>query len=333
MTEWAQRRNYQGKAFWVTGKQQGELRRTSVERSGLDDSGDIVVETLYSSVSRGTESLVFNGAVPVSEYQRMRSPFQEGDFPWPVKYGYANVGRVLEGPPELRNRAVFSLFPHQTCFRIPRAAATPLPDTLPPERAVLAANMETAVNALWDAAPRVGDRIAVIGCGVVGCLVAWLASRIPGTRLVAIDPNPKREAALRELGVVFKTEPDGGDDYDLVIHASGHPDGLVNALDMAGMEGRVVEMSWYGDQAVSLKLGGAFHSRRLSLISSQVGRVSPIQAPRWSYGDRMALALRLLQAPELDCLINSESTFDQLPRRMPEITADNADVLCHRVIY
>ncbi|ENO14338.2 dehydrogenase [Marinobacter nanhaiticus D15-8W] len=293
----------------------------------------MVVETLYSGISRGTESLVFNDAIPESEYQRMRCPFQEGEFPWPVKYGYANVGRVLEGPAELRNRAVFSLFPHQTCFRIPSSAVTPLPERLPPERAVLAANMETAVNALWDAAPRLGDRIAVIGCGVVGSLVAWLASRVPGTRVLAVDPNTKRESVLRGLGVRCQPQPDARDDYDLVIHASGHPDGLQTALEMAGVEGRIVEMSWFGDQAVSLNLGGAFHSRRLSLISSQVGRVSPIQAPRWSYGDRMALALRLLQADELDHLINSECTFDQLPQRMPEITADTTDILCHRVTY
>lgn len=326
-------RNYQGNAYWVIGPRQGEIQPVSVERNGLEQSGDIVVEALYSGISRGTESLVFNNAVPESEYQRMRCPFQEGDFPWPVKYGYANVGRVLEGPTELRNRAVFSLFPHQTCFRVPVSAVTPLPDRLPPERAVLAANMETAVNALWDAAPRLGDRIAVIGCGVVGCLVAWLASQVPGARVLAIDPNAQRESVLRGLGVRFQPQPDARDDYDLVIHASGNPEGLEAALEMAGVEGRIVEMSWFGDQAVNLRLGGAFHSRRLSLISSQVGRVSPIQAPRWSYGDRMALALRLLQADELDSLINSECAFDELPQRMPEITAGKVDILCHRVNY
>lgn len=339
MTELAPRRShkshqdYQGQAYWVTGPGQSEIRPVAVDRNHLDAAGEIIVETLFSGISRGTESLVFNAEVPESEYLRMRCPFQQGNFPGPVKYGYANVGRVLEGPAELHNRLVFSLFPHQTCFRIPAVAASPLPNGLPPERAILAANMETAVNGLWDAAPRVGDRIAVIGCGVVGCLVAWLASRLPGTRVLAIDPNPVRQPILGELGVSFQTEPDDRDDYDVVIHASGHPAGLETALDMAGLEGRIVEMSWYGERPVNLKLGGPFHARRLSLISSQVGRISPIQAPRWTYGDRMALALELLQANELDCLINSESDFEQLPKRMPDIAAGNTDTLCHRVIY
>ncbi|WP_202980305.1 zinc-dependent alcohol dehydrogenase [Marinobacter fonticola] len=327
------RPDYQGRAYWITAPRQGEIRPVTVDRSDLDDSDDVIVESLYSGVSRGTESLVFNAAVPESEYQRMRCPFQEGEFPAPVKYGYANVGRVLEGSPQLRNRVVFSLFPHQTCFRVPKAAVTPLPDGLPPERAILAANMETAVNALWDASPRVGDRIAVIGCGVIGCLVAWLANRIPGTRVVAIDPKSQRQSVLAGLGVAFHTAADGRDDYDVVIHASGHPEGLNTALGMAGLEARIVEMSWYGEQPVNLMLGGAFHSRRLSVISSQVGRVSPVQAPRWSYGDRMALALRLMQTPELDSLINSESRFDQLPQRMGSIASNDSDVLCHRIIY
>lgn len=333
MTDAASRRHYQGKAFWITGRRQGEIRPVSVERDGLTASGDVIVESLYSGISRGTETLVFNASVPESEYARMRCPFQAGDFPFPVKYGYANVGRVLEGPEELRNRVVFSLFPHQSCFRLPLNAVIPLPTALPPERAVLAANMETAVNALWDAAPRIGDRIAVIGCGVVGCLVAWLAQQIPGTRVVAIDPNPARQPVLAALGVRLESRPDSRDDYDVVIHASGHPEGLASALNLAGTEARIVEMSWYGNQPVSLSLGGAFHSRRLSLISSQVGRISPVQAPRWDHGDRMALALRLLADPALDVLINSESAFDALPERMPALTTGSTDILCHRVVY
>ncbi|TBW51549.1 zinc-binding alcohol dehydrogenase [Marinobacter halodurans] len=327
------RPDYQGRAFWVTGYRKGELRPVQVSRQQLSETGDVIVETLYSGISRGTESLVFNGRVPETEYERMRCPFQEGEFPYPVKYGYANVGRVLEGPVSLRNRLVFSLFPHQTCFRIPEAAVVPLPDTVPPERAILAANLETAVNALWDATPRVGDRAVVIGCGVVGCLVAWLLSRIPGTRVQAVDPDPGKAAVLERLGVRWRAESDGRDDHDLVIHASGHPEGLDTALAMAGVEGRIVEMSWYGDRPVPLNLGGAFHSRRLSLIASQVGRIAPAQAPRWSHRDRMALALTLLQAPELDVLINANGDFTELPKAMATVTAPDSGVLCHRVNY
>lgn len=333
MAETGARPDYQGRAFWVTGYRRGELRPVQVSRQQLAETGDVIVETLYSGISRGTESLVFHGRVPESEHARMRCPFQEGDFPYPVKYGYANVGRVLEGPSSLKNRVVFSLFPHQTCFRVPESAVVPLPDALPPERAVLAANMETAVNALWDATPRVGDRVAVIGCGVVGCLVAWMAQRIPGTRVLAIDPDTNKAPILEQLGVHWRAENDGRDDYDLVIHASGHPEGLETALDLAGVEARIVEMSWYGDRPVPLSLGGAFHSRRLSLIASQVGRIAPAQSARWSYRERMALALRLLQAPELDALIHSECRLTDLPSAMASVTAPDSGVLCHRVIY
>ncbi|ROT99602.1 dehydrogenase [Marinobacter sp. R17] len=333
MAETGARPDYQGRAFWVTGYRRGELRPVQVSRQQLAETGDVIVETLYSGISRGTESLVFHGRVPESEHARMRCPFQEGDFPFPVKYGYANVGRVLEGPSSLKNRVVFSLFPHQTCFRVPESAVVPLPEGLPPERAVLAANMETAVNALWDATPRVGDRVAVIGCGVVGCLVAWMARRIPGTRVLAIDPDPDKAAILEQLGVHWRAESDGRDDYDLVIHASGHPDGLETALGLAGVEARIVEMSWYGDRPVPLSLGSAFHSRRLSLIASQVGRIAPVQSARWNHRERMALALKLLQAPELDVLIHSECRLTDLPSAMASVTTADSGVLCHRVIY
>ncbi|WP_111495950.1 zinc-dependent alcohol dehydrogenase [Marinobacter bohaiensis] len=324
---------YRGEAFWIREPGQGDIRPVNIDRTGVADAGDVVVETLFSAVSRGTESLVFHGAVPESEYQRMRCPFQEGAFPFPVKYGYANVGRVIEGPDDWRNELVFCLYPHQTCFRVPGSAVQRLPRNVPPERAVLAANMETAVNALWDASPRVGDRIAVIGCGVVGSLVAWLASRIPGTRVQAIDPNPDRRDTLAALGVSWSAQADGPDDHDLVVHASGQPEGLQVALSLAGVEGRIVEMSWYGDQAVPLTLGGAFHSRRLSLVSSQVGRISGFQAPRWNHGERLALALRLLAAPELDALINSQGAFHDLPESLARVAAPDSGVLCHRVRY
>jgi threonine dehydrogenase-like Zn-dependent dehydrogenase len=270
----------------------------------------------------------------------MRAPFQEGDFPWPVKYGYANVGRVMDGPPGLQGRGVFTLFPHQDSFRVPAGAVNLLPEGLPEERAVLAANMETAVNGLWDAAPKLGDRIAVVGLGVVGCLVAWLANQIPGTRVVAIDVNPERHATARALGLEFSTGATS-DDHDLVFHASGHPGGLETALGLCGPEATVIEMSWYGEQPVPAPLGRAFHSRRLTIRSSQVGQLNPSQKPRWDYPDRMQLALRLLQDPQLDCLITGESPFQELPQVMASLASETgtpgfpaaADTLCHRIIY
>ncbi len=333
-------------AFWVTGPSRGHIGPVALNAAvGLavgseQGAPSVLVRTLCSGISRGTESLVFTNQVPESEYQSMRAPFQEGDFPYPVKYGYTNVGRIMAGPREWQGRSVFCLFPHQTEFRVPETAVNFLPEGLPEERAVLAANMETAVNGLWDAAPKVGDRIAVVGLGVVGCLVAWLANRIPGTRVTAIDVNPRRRATAEALGLDFATAM-RQDDHDLVVHASGHPSGLETALSLCGPEARVIEMSWYGEQMVPAPLGRAFHSRRLTIRSSQVGQLNPMQKPRWDYPDRMQLALRLLCDPQLDCLITGESAFEQLPQVMANLAGqtDNpelpsaADTLCHRIVY
>lgn len=320
------------RAFWVTGPAQGDIRATDPDLNAPDDNPCVEIVTLYTGISRGTESLVFNGRVPPSEYDRMRAPFQGGDFPWPVRHGYSNVGRVVEGPEHLKGRLVFSLFPHQTRFRIPASAVLPLPDTVPPERAILAANMETALNGVWDARAAVGDRIAVVGCGVVGALMAWLCQQIPGTRVTAVDTAPARRSVMEELGVRF----DPGltqDDHDLVIHASGNPQGLDNAINLAGTEGRLVEMSWYGTQPVSVSLGGAFHSRRLTLRASQVGQVSPERRPAWTHQDRLALALSLLAHPELDRLIDGDSSFEALPETMAALCRDDSTALCHRIHY
>lgn len=330
-------------AFWVTGPREGAIRPATFDhyRSALVTTDDpaVEVETLYSGISRGTEALVYTNQVPESEFLAMRAPFQEGDFPFPVKYGYASVGLVTSGPKELAGRNVFCLFPHQTSYRLPASAVIPLPEGLPPGRAVLAANMETAVNGLWDAAPRIGDRIAVVGLGVVGLLVAWLASRIPGTRVTALDTNAGRREVAESLGLVFRTRS-GQDDHDLVIHASGHPEGLETALQLAGMEARIVEMSWYGAQTVPVSLGQAFHSRRLTIRSSQVGHLNPSRLPRWTYRKRMSVALDLLQDEALDSLITGESAFEALPEIMASLTGEAgtaspsaSETLCHRIVY
>jgi NADPH:quinone reductase-like Zn-dependent oxidoreductase len=332
-------------AFWVTGPLEGKIRPATFDyyppSIATADDPAVEVQTLYSGISRGTEALVYTNQVPESEFLTMRAPFQEGDFPFPVKYGYASVGRVTYGPDDLSGRNVFSLFPHQTSYRLPASAVVPLPEGLPPGRAVLAANMETALNGLWDAAPRIGDRIAVVGLGVVGLLVAWLASRIPGTRVTALDTNAGRQAVAESLGLFFQTRS-GQDDHDLVIHASGHPEGLATALQLAGMEGRIIEMSWYGAKSVPMPLGHAFHSRRLTIRSSQVGHLEPSQVPRWTYRDRMSLALDLLKDDALDNLITGESPFDALPEIMASLAGGSctnktfpsaSETLCHRIVY
>ena len=220
----------------------------------------------------------------------MRAPFQDGNFPGPVKYGYASVGEVFDGPAGLQGQPVFCLYPHQRRYSVPAEAVIPLPAAVPPARAILAANMETAVNGVWDAQPAVGDRIAGVGLGVVGLLAAWLVSRIPGVELLAIDPNGQRQAVAERLGFAFSTEPDIAG-CDLVINASGQPAGLATALALAGAEARVIELSWYGDQPVQVPLGQAFHPGRLTLKSSQVGQLLAERRPRWDHRRRLALVV------------------------------------------
>ncbi|WP_328389381.1 zinc-binding alcohol dehydrogenase [Streptomyces sp. NBC_00400] len=316
-------------AFWLSAPGQGEIRTEALPEPA---AGEVLVRSVCSGVSRGTETLVFRGGVPESQHAVMRAPFQEGDFPAPVKYGYLNVGVVEEGPHDLLGRTVFCLYPHQTHFVVPASAVTPVPDTVPAARAVLAGTVETAVNALWDAAPLVGDRIAVVGAGMVGCSVAAVLARFPGVRVQLVDADPARAATARALGVDFAPPADALGDCDLVVHASATEQGLARSLELLAPEGTVIELSWYGDRQVSLPLGEAFHSRRLVVRSSQVGTVSPAR-PRRTFADRLALALDLLADPAFDALITGESAFEDLPRVLPRLSSGDLPALCHRIRY
>lgn len=317
-------------AFWLAAPGRGEIRGEVLDIPGANEAR---VRTLYSGISRGTESLVFRGEVPPSQYQTMRAPFQQGEFPAPVKYGYCNVGVVEAGPPAWCGRTVFCLYPHQDRYVVPAAALTPVPATISPARAVLAANLETALNVLWDAAPRLGDRITVIGAGVVGCLIARLAGRLPGCAVQLVDVDPRKAAIASHLGVSFTTPEQAEGGQDRVIHASGSPAGLVTALGLAGFETTVVEASWFGARLVSLPLGESFHSQRLTIQSSQVGHVAAAQRGRWDHRRRMTTVMELLDDPALDALISGESPFVELPRVMAELSTNPDGALCHRLVY
>ncbi|MFJ9870931.1 zinc-binding alcohol dehydrogenase [Streptomyces sp. NPDC101165] len=322
--------NHSARAFWLRSPGHGEIRDVTLTEPA---EGEVLVRTLYSGVSRGTETLVFRGGVPESQHAVMRAPFQEGDFPGPVKYGYLNVGVVEAGPRELVGRSVFCLYPHQSRYVVPVSAVTVVPEEVPAERAVLAGTVETAVNAVWDAAPQIGDRIAVVGGGMVGCSVAALLARFPGVRLQLVDADPARAKTAEALGVDFAAPGDALGDCDLVVHASATEQGLTRSLELLAAEGTVVELSWYGDRRVALPLGEAFHSRRLTVRSSQVGTVSPAARAGRGYAERMALALDLLADPALDALVTGESAFEELPELMPKLAAGEIPALCHRINY
>jgi threonine dehydrogenase-like Zn-dependent dehydrogenase len=312
----------EARAFWTIGPGVGEIRTETLPEATSDTT---LVRTLASGISRGTEALVFGGRVPPSQHAAMRAPLMAGQFPFPVKYGYSAIGCGVDG------RRVFVLHPHQDVFVAPAAMCIPVPDDVPTHRAVLAANMETALNLAWDAAPLVGERILVIGAGVVGLLSAALLARIPAARVTVTDIDPSREALARRMGCAFALPAAAPREQELVVHASASESGLRLALGCAAFEGRIIEASWYGDNAPSVPLGEAFHARRLRLIATQVGAVSPAMRGRRSHGERLVMALALLADPTYDALLDSRTPFDTLPAAMPRILAPGG--LCHVITY
>ncbi len=314
--------------FWVTAPGAGELRRASLREPG---AAEVRLRTLWTGVSRGTEALVARGEVPASERDRMRAPFQEGGFPFPVKYGYLAVGVVEEGPAPLVGRTVFSLTPHESASVVPADAVALVPDDVPARRAVLAGAVETAVNVLWDAAPVVGDRMAVVGAGMIGGAIARLAAGIPGADVVLVDVDPARAATAAALGARFALPADAPTDRDVVIEASGTAAGLQLALRLAATDGEVVVASWFGSRPVPLELGADFHSRRLALRSSQVGAVAPRRRDRRTPRERLALALRLLADPAFEALLGASSPYTELPAVAATLAAGDAEPLCRTI--
>ncbi|WP_159942870.1 MULTISPECIES: zinc-binding alcohol dehydrogenase [unclassified Nocardiopsis] len=318
------------RAFWVSRPGHGEIREEALPEPG---PGQVLVRTLYSGVSRATEALVFRGGVPPSQHGLMRAPFQEGDFDGAVKYGYLNVGVVEQGSAELVGRTVFTLYPHQTRFVVPAEAVRCVPEEVPARRAVLAGTVETAVNALWDAPPLLGDRLTVVGAGMVGCCVARLAAGVPGTRVQLVDVDPGRARVAERLGVGFALPGEAEAGRDRVFHTSATEAGLERSLELVAAEGEVVELSWYGDRRVGVPLGEYFHSRRLTVRSSQVGAIAPARRAGRTLAERLGLALRLLADPAFDALVSGESPFEEMPSVLPRLAEGTLPALCHRIAY
>ena len=321
------------RALWTVAPCVVELREHDLPEPGPDQ---VLVETRATGISRGTERLVFEGSVPSSQWAAMRAPLQYGEFPAPLSYGYAAVGVVRAGAPHLLGKRVFVLHPHHDRFIAPAAMCTPVPDDVPDRRAVLAANMETAVNILWDARPMVGERALVVGAGVVGLLATWLLARIPGLDLHVCDLDTTRGDLVQRFGARFCAPDDAPANRDLIVHASASPAGLRLALARAGFEARIIEASWFGAKECPLPLGEAFHSKRLSLISTQVGHIAAAMRGRRSYGERLALALSLLADPALDALLGPDTAFANLPQSMGRLLSPPTGApqpLCPIVTY
>jgi NADPH:quinone reductase-like Zn-dependent oxidoreductase len=317
-------------ALWYVGPGRAEIRDEALK--ALAD-GKARVRALTGAISRGTEALIAAGRVPASEHQRMRAPFMAGNFPFPVKYGYATIGLVEAGPEALLGKNVFALHPHQTKFDVPAEAAVPVPPDVPLTRAVLAANMETALNATWDAAPGPFGRIAIVGAGVVGALIGFLCARIEGAEVTLVDVDPSRETLAWAFGLDFAKPEDAPADCDFVFHTSATAEGLATAIGIAGDEATIIELSWYGSGIVSVPLGGAFHSRRLKIISSQVGKVAPSHRDTFTHRQRLEAAIKLTAHPHLDALLTPAVAFHELPVRLPDILKPRSGVLCQLISY
>jgi len=317
-------------AFWVPEPHRGEIRTEALPGPG---PGEVLVRALHSGISRGTETLVFRGEVPKSQWDAMRAPHQDGDLGGAVKYGYLNVGVVVAGEPALVGRTVFCLYPHQTAYVVPAESVVVVPDDVPARRAVLAGTVETALNAMWDLGPLVGDRVTVVGAGMVGCCVARLLARIPEVEVSLVDVDPGRAGIARRLGVEFTRPEDAVPGRDAVVHCSATSSGLQLALDLLAPEGTVLDLSWYGDRTVELRLGGAFHSGRLGIRASQVGAVAAARRGSRTHADRLSLALALLRDPAFDVLLTGRSPFADLPDVMARLAAGTLPALCHTIDY
>ncbi|MEM9043318.1 MAG: zinc-binding alcohol dehydrogenase [Pseudomonadota bacterium] len=317
-------------ALTYTAPRQAELREWP--QPAMSDAM-VRVRTLFSGLSRGTERLIFEGRVPESEHDIMRAPFQQGDFPFPVAYGYAAVSLVEEGPDDLVGRQIFSLSPHQEQACLPVDAVLPLPADVPASRAILAANMETAVNAIWDASPKPGSRVAIVGAGLLGCLIAGLLSARGDLSVSVVDVLPQRSATLSDFHVSFISTTERMDPVETVFHTSASDAGLQTAIEMLAFEGQVIELSWFGSRMVSLDLGGAFHSKRLTIKGSQVGQVAKVRRASTTYRDRLAQAIGHLSDPRFDALITEEVAFENLPAELPRLLGEGAAGIATRIRY
>lgn len=317
------------RSFWLTEKGRGVLRRETLPAPA---PGWCVVQTLFSAVSPGTERLVALGKVPAALREEMACPYMGGGFPFPVKYGYSLVGEVIDGPPKLRGRRVHILHPHQDVCVVRVEDARPLPDSLPPARATLASNMETAVTAAWDSGVVLGERVLVVGFGIVGALVAHVLGRGPAVEVEVVDRRPDRRRLAEAMGFRASGAP-GPDAYDLAFDTSGSPSGLQAAIDAVGVEGRVVAVSWYGTEPARLALGGTFHSRRKRILSSQVSRIPGALQPRFDRARRTALVFRLLESPELDRLMGPRVPFAELPKAYETLVGRTPEGLSPLIVY
>lgn len=306
--------------YWTEAAHTGALREVPVPQPA---PGELLIETLHSGISRGTESLVHRGEVPAAITELMQAPFQLGALPFPVSHGYLNVGVVRQGRSELIGQTVFTLAGHREHVVVPEAAAHVLPEGCPPQRALFAGIGEVGLNGLWEGPVMIGDRVAVVGGGLIGLTTALLASKMALQRLQVVEVDAERRTFIRDLGLDAVAPEQADLDNDVVLHSSSSSAGLATSLRLAGDDAVIVEQSWYGTGDQQVPLGADFHARRLRIVATQVGQVPGPRRMRRTRGQRLATALSMLDS-RFDRLISGRSPLAQLPDVMQDV-ATGAD--------
>jgi len=291
-----------------------------------------LLQSKYSLISVGTERTVSMGKVPVDLHDSMAVPYMKGAFSFPVKYGYSLVGKVLKGPSEWMGRNVHLMHPHQDYCYSNLSDLFILPPTIPLKRATLISNMETAVNAIWDSQVSIGDRVVVVGFGLIGSLVALIVRQIPGVEVQVVEIDKSRQQVARSLGFGV-SDSCKKNHFDMAFHASGSATGLQNAIDAVGLEGPIIELSWYGNRKVDISLGTTFHSLRKQLISSQVSFIPSTKQSGWDFKRRKKTVLNLLHNPVFDHLLDTEVPFKESPSVFEKIRNNDWEPLTCVVKY
>ena len=320
--------NYTAQSFWVN-KKRGSIKKELLNQSLGND--ELLVKAYYSGISYGTEKIVHDSQVPANQYEFMRAPHQVGEFNKEVKYGYLSVGKVVVGPKSMMNKMVYTMFPHQSMYILKSSLATLIPSHIPYKRALLTANMETAINAMWDSQPSIGDNTYVIGAGIVGILMAYVLSSTFGIKVTVIDNNASKKKLCKFFNIDFENNINCIKDPDIIFECSGNASVLSDLINNSTLETKICILSWYGKQQSKIKMGENCFSRRLEIIFSQVGNITPIQSKKWDNLSRRALALKLLDNKKLDSLIDKqEIKLKELPNFFKK---GNTNGLCKVVKY
>ena len=315
-------------SLWIDKKKRSIIKHNRIVYK--KNSKTVLVKTIYSGISKGTEKLISSKMVSKNQFELMQAPFQKGNFNLPIKYGYINVGKIINGPKNLINKNIFSLYPHQTIYEIPIKNINLLPkDNL--KKYVLVANMETAINIFWDCSANKNDKILIFGLGTVGLLTAFFFKLKNYKKIYVYDSNINKKKYCNLLRLNFINLKQAKD-FNIIINTTSNYKVLEKSMSILVNEGKIVEASWYGSKKGYLSLGDYFHSRRLKLISSQVSKIPNHMKNKYDYKKRLKLAINSLKHKKLEKLITSESNFFNLERDYFKIL-NNKNTIMHLVKY